>query len=288
MIDGGRMIILKKKYYIKNFWVLFEKFLNLIFFLKNSLYINWSSNYNILDPKFSDLLFGKSDPWRIESDNAWKLTSSYKLLRASIIDRSVLITSPRSASCGCHCKGADRIGYTNLKAGWNRHTMEDPNSCCGCEAGVSPCIKNPTLISRPISSLSTISADSDRLLPPPPPPSVPLESWREMAAASTALRPLFLPHLPTTATVAVRLHPPPLLLPLRSLRSSLPPSRSRLSPVVFAQSNLFKGSSLTLLSPSSTLFQICATTFVFVFLIRVLLSVYPGVGFGVGKLFLSW
>ncbi|CAL9088876.1 uncharacterized protein LOC135648740 [Musa acuminata AAA Group] len=61
-----------------------------------------------------------------------------------------------------------------------------------------------------------------------------------MAAASTALRPLFLPHLPTTATVAVRLHPPPLLLPLRSLRSSLPPSRSRLSPVVFAQSNLFK------------------------------------------------
>ncbi|THU47878.1 hypothetical protein C4D60_Mb09t20290 [Musa balbisiana] len=61
-----------------------------------------------------------------------------------------------------------------------------------------------------------------------------------MAAASAALRPLFLRHLPTTATVAVRLHPWPLLLPFRSLRSSLPPSRSRLSPVVFAQSNLFK------------------------------------------------
>lgn len=264
----------------------FEKFSNLDIFFKNSLYINWSSNYNILDPKFSDFLFGKSDPWRIESDNgcAWKRTSSYKL-RASMIDRSVLITSPRSASCGYHCKGADRIECTNLKAGWNRHTMEDLNSCCGCEAGVSPCIKNPTLISRPISSLSTISADSVRILPSP---SFPLESWRDMAAASAALRPLFLPHLPTTATVAVRLHPWPLLLPFRSLRSSLPPSRSRLSPVVFAQSNLFKGSSLTLLSPSSTLFQICAMTFVFVFLIRILLSVYSGVGFGVGKLFLSW
>ncbi|CAL9106639.1 unnamed protein product [Musa textilis] len=61
-----------------------------------------------------------------------------------------------------------------------------------------------------------------------------------MAAASTALRPLFLPHLPIAATVPFRLHPPPLLLPLRSLRISLPPSRSRLSTVVFAQSNLFK------------------------------------------------
>ncbi|RWV91690.1 hypothetical protein GW17_00045998 [Ensete ventricosum] len=65
-----------------------------------------------------------------------------------------------------------------------------------------------------------------------------------MAAASTALRLLFVPHLPTSAAVPVRLRGPPLLLPLRSLSSSLPRSRSRLSPVVFAQSNLFKGSYL--------------------------------------------
>ncbi|RZS03704.1 hypothetical protein BHM03_00033917 [Ensete ventricosum] len=65
-----------------------------------------------------------------------------------------------------------------------------------------------------------------------------------MAAASTALRLLFVPHLPTSAAVPVRLRGPPLLLPLRSLSSSLPRSRSRLSPVVFAQSNLFKGSSI--------------------------------------------
>ncbi|RWW37962.1 hypothetical protein BHE74_00056855 [Ensete ventricosum] len=113
-----------------------------------------------------------------------------------------------------------------------QHGLRGPeNSCCDCEVGVSPSIKNPTaqIFSLSLSVLVFFL-----------PTSRPLESRREMAAASTALRLLFVPHLPTSAAVPVRLRGPPLLLPLRSLSSSLPRSRSRLSPVVFAQSNLFK------------------------------------------------